>query len=362
MRKILLFILIQCFAVLVFGKPYNFTKKELKKVPPRIIRSCCAFGTNLKVAFIPFVRYSDIGDPENIGSHTYLGNENENNGILYTLNGGFIDLGHVRDIADWTAYLYSVIELHKGENYKFKIGYEGGKKILSINIPEEIEMEDQLQIAADIAFQFSMWHEISTWFGASSFPFVKERFSSFSVEDAYSNLLGSLLAIEAIKSDLPYEEAMTNLLNSKLKELEVIPTFEGQKMAMEQADNVFYTSVRKIPSGKILLEHNFQNEEIIKPLLLENYSTKSPLNIHLSKKLTNGCLVSDYYSFTIRLNCKLTKKTHSKSSKRLKHISQKNFKKLVTLAELQINKKYKSERIKNTNQRRYKRRQQRNLR
>ena len=147
-------------------KLQHLLPKELQKVPPRIIRTCCAFGTDLKMVGIPFIRYSEVGDPTQIGEHVYLGANTENNGILYTLNGGFIDLGHLRDIADWTAFLYANIDLHKGESYELKLGHEGGKKSLALNVPEDISQNDVMQIAGNIAFQLSLWHEISTWFGA----------------------------------------------------------------------------------------------------------------------------------------------------------------------------------------------------
>ena len=361
MNKLLIVILFQLFAQPNWGKAPAFTAKELQKVPPRIIRTCCAFGTDLKMVGIPLVRYSEVGDPTQIGAHVYLGDNTENNGILYTINGGFIDLGHLRDIADWTAFLYATIDQHKGEPYELKLGYEGGKKSLALNIPDDISQSDALQIAGNIAFQLSLWHEISTWFGASSIPMIKERYSSFSIEDNYSNLLGVLLAIDAIKSELDYETAMTQLLSKKLEELVVLPTFEDQIKAMRNADNVFFTSSRRIPSGKILLLHNFQNEDQLQPYLLKEYPSSTPETLKVPMILeTSSCLASDYYAFNIRTNRKTSKTKLENQKKPFKNISQVDFPQLICIAETQIDAKYNKERISTVNQNRYERKQKRN--
>ena len=190
--------------------PY-LTIKELSVPPPRIIRTCCAFGANMGIAGIPFAKKTDITSVGELGPHNYLGKKDENNGNIYTKRGGFLDLGHLRDCADWTAYLYQLINASK-ENKELtitRLGNEGGTKTLELLIPDEFDDLDACELAGKIAYDLSLWHEIATWFGASYVPLVPERFSSFSPEDLFSNLLGVHLGMRAIKSDLDYNEAMT---------------------------------------------------------------------------------------------------------------------------------------------------------
>src|SRR5680860_862991 len=85
------------------------TQKEIANPPPRIIRTCCGFGANIGVAGVPFYKKTDITTVAEMGPHHFLGGKEEQNGNIYTKRGGFIDLGHLRDCADWTAYLYRLI-------------------------------------------------------------------------------------------------------------------------------------------------------------------------------------------------------------------------------------------------------------
>ena len=103
----LLALIIFCTNILSAKAPL-FTDKEYLNHPPRIIRTCCAFGTDLRVSIIPGLKYTMLTTPSLLGTHHYLGDKGENNGIIYTKRGGFVDFGHLRDVVDWTAYLYNL--------------------------------------------------------------------------------------------------------------------------------------------------------------------------------------------------------------------------------------------------------------
>ncbi|TOM58444.1 hypothetical protein CGH73_26665, partial [Vibrio parahaemolyticus] len=53
-------------------------------------------------------------------------------------------------------------------------------------------------LAAKLAFQLAVWHEIAQWYGYQSVPGFSEGISAFSPEDLYSNLLGARLAMTVI--------------------------------------------------------------------------------------------------------------------------------------------------------------------
>ena len=238
------------------------SEKELSSPPPKIIRTCCSFGANLKMAGIPLFRKTDIISKNALGYHQYLGDKNEFNGIIYTKRGGFIDLGHLRDCADWTAYLYQLINTKKEENdiVFIDLGNEGGNKTLTIEVPAHASQEDIYQLAANIAYDLSLWHEIATWFGTSYIPMVPERFSSFSPEDMYSNLLGIHLGIKALKSELSYEVAMTELINNMLENLESVNTADETYWAMEQVENIWWSGEKSLPNKKVLLKRYLGTE------------------------------------------------------------------------------------------------------
>lgn len=281
--------------------------EEIKNPPPKIIRTCCAFGADIGYTGVPFAKRNDITSIDAIGPHKYLGQKEENNGIVYTLRGGFIDMGHLRDCADWTAYLYKLILYNlegTGPNV-VHTGYEGGPKSLHLKLPENLTSDDALELAAKIAYDISVWHEISTWFGASYVPMVPERYSSFSPEDLYSNLLGTHLAVEAIKSDLEYNQAMTLAIERMLKNLEVVSTWEESYEAMVKVDKLWYDGDKRFPSGKIILRRFLDTEEALTPWLVPGEKSFLPPYI-LSKPDKS---LAQYYEFQIRLNFKFPKKS-----------------------------------------------------
>jgi hypothetical protein len=226
----------------VKATPPDLSAKSLLNPPHRIIRPCCAFGSELKLWIIPGIKLTEITCIQNIGPHKYLGSRREGNGIIYTRKGGFLDLGHLRDQADWTAYLYSQIQQsQKNGEVNLLLGREGGPKILRLHVPTDLPKADAVLLSGRIAYDLSVWHEIATWFGCSSIPFVAERYSSFSIEDPYSNLMGATLGMKAINSNLPYEDAMSTLIKETLDNLEVVSTMDETYEAMERVRNIWWT-------------------------------------------------------------------------------------------------------------------------
>ncbi len=295
------------FGTAIFGKGPILSDKELESPPPRIIRTCCSFGSDVKVMIIPGVTITDITSIEQLGKHHYLGGSEEGNGIIYTKRGGFIDIGHLRDIADWTAYLYSKILISKktGET-ELKLGHEGGLKTLLLHLPSELDSLDAAFLAGRIAYDLSVWHEIATWFGASTIPLFPERYSSFSIEDAYSNLFGALLGIEALKSDLPYEEAMTKLILETLKNLEAVASESDTYEAMEIVKDIWWTRDKKLPSKKVLLQRQLSVYPIVEPLLIaEPLEDDTEIVVLKVPNITSDSTkLSELYTLTFKLNLK----------------------------------------------------------
>ena len=229
-------------------------KNNTEKPPPRIIRTCCSFGYELKMFGVPFKTFTEVTSVSEIGKHVFLGAESENNGIIYTERGGFIDLGHVRDVADWTNYLYNKIIENKGFTKEIFLGYEGGKKTLSLSVPLNISDADAIVLAGRIAYEISIWHEIGTWFGTSYIPLIPERYSAFSPEDLYSNLTGATIGIKAIQSENSYEEAVTDLISELLIDLQAVKTRKETLEAMETINGKWWTREKILPSKNVLMK------------------------------------------------------------------------------------------------------------
>ena len=89
---------------------------------------------------------------------------------------------------------------------------------------EEIAEAIAFEVGPYLAFNATLWHEILTWFGVHFVGIEPEFNSSFSWEDLYSNLLGTQLALEAIKDTKHgYNSAMTLAIDRKLRELRAQP-------------------------------------------------------------------------------------------------------------------------------------------
>ena len=274
--------------------------KQLASPPPKIIRTCCSFGSDVSMTGIPFVKYNDITCKQDIGPHQYMGSKEEANGNIYTEKGGFIDLGHVRDCADWTAYLscYIIEEQKKGNEIEIVLGREGGLKTLYINLPNGFTKKQVYNLAGKITYDLSLWHEIATWFGVSYVPFVPERYSSFSPEDLYSNLLGINLGIEALNSEEEYEVAMTDLVSKTLKELKSVETLSATYEAMEKVESIWWTRKKKLPSKKMLIKRYFDKESSLLPWLIPNDN-----NAHTPHRIFKpDFFYSDFYELQIKLN------------------------------------------------------------
>ncbi|QMU27648.1 DUF4056 domain-containing protein [Adhaeribacter radiodurans] len=293
----------------LLGKPVTLNTKGLATPPPRIIRTCCSFGSELKMAVIPVKKVTQISCISNLGPHQYLGSSKEGNGIIYTKHGGFVDMGHLRDQADWTAYLYALIrESQKNGVTIQRLGHEGGTKELNLNIPADLDSTDAILLAGRIAYDLSVWHEIATWYGASYIPFVTERYSSFSIEDAYSNLLGVTLGMEALKSDLPYEQAITQLIAKTLNNLEAVATEADTHAAMESVLNVWWTRDKRLPSGKILLARQIEVYPVVRPLLLPgtaNALDAAAFELTVPDQTQAHKSLSDFYQLTIKPSYKV---------------------------------------------------------
>ncbi len=317
----------------LWAKPPILSEKQLLSPPPRIIRTCCAFGADVKVAGIPFMKVSDITAIDRLGQHTFLGSELENNGIVYTQKGGFIDIGHLRDQADWTAFLYSRLSQISDLPLVLTLGKEGGTKDLEIEPAHDLPTKDQYLLAAKIAYDLSVWHEIATFYGASYIPLVPERYSAFSMEDAYSNLLGVQIGMAALADELPFEQAVDKYLKQKLIELEVVATEQDTRKAMEYVNGNWWTDEAKLPSKKILIKREFEIVDCLKPWLVPEMSasTDDGEQICVPQQSSSGVPLVDLYELRIKLNHKFpARKLMGKEANR--YITNKDFDLLITEA------------------------------
>ncbi|MHA7060237.1 DUF4056 domain-containing protein [Aquimarina sp. M1] len=278
---------------------------DLSKTPPRIIRACCAFGYDLKIWGVPFISIDQVISVDDLNEHHYMGKKSEGTGTVYTHKGGFIDIGHLRDQIDWTRYLYTTILESRGKGEVIlPLRNEAGRKTLYLNVPEQLTNSDGILLAGKITYDLSLWHEISTWFGASTIPFIPEKFSSFSVEDVYSNLLGIHVGMETLRSELPFNQAATEIIASTLDSLGVVKTVKETYDAYDAVQNKWYTNKKRIPSTHITLKRDPDVLNSSRPWIIPNYtsSINDPVILEVPRLNTKNELLTNFYQFTIDLN------------------------------------------------------------
>lgn len=249
---------------------------------PKGLRPCCAFGYNLHAALwgisVPLYQLDNVVEAERLGQHQYNDNmlaglENltglsrENNGILYTTRGGFIDTAHVRDTADMTVYLFSQLLPKLGQPFTLDLDSELAQRRMVFNAftpPSDPAERYTLAawLAAHLAFQVAEWHEIAQWYGFESVPGFSEGVSAFSPEDLYSNLLGARLAVslilggQTVSLDV-YNVAMSQALNQALKQFGAQPP-ESTRFHFDMLDGHWWNSQKRVPEKYLVLKRNYQ--------------------------------------------------------------------------------------------------------
>ena len=106
----------------------------------------------------------------------------------------------------------------------------------------------------------SVWHELATWYGYQSVPGFSERASTFSIEDAFSNALGSKLSNVIVDRRLANSERTFNLsvdmwLAASLDYLGAVPRDVGVEAA-EAVDGLWWDSTKRLPDNRLVMRRN----------------------------------------------------------------------------------------------------------
>lgn len=201
----------------------------------------------LRIAASPYENYllHILPTPMDFGEHLYrvridtlgMGPSDEvGRGHLYTVRGGFLDLAHIRRSIDFTAYVHHCLvkALEAGERhiafesidrttYHVDIVYPAFWSSLEEREKARLIGEIALRGGAEASFDFSNWREILTWHGFHNVPGMPEKGSAFSYEDVVSHAVGETVALRAIRSPKPFDEAVTEELDRELASLGVVP-------------------------------------------------------------------------------------------------------------------------------------------
>lgn len=270
---------------------------------PTNLRPCCAFGADLKVQIgvvpIPGFALDNMRSFDEVGPHKYniapLESSSsqmpgdiadENNGLIYTCRGGFIDLAHVRDCADLTVYLTAKVQRLMDAGGVIELADQGGKRHIRIEPVDAERIADvgrrelAVALAQWLTFQISTWHEIATWYGFSSMATWPEKMSAFTPEDLYSNMVGIKLAGGIISSrdgsdEIDYNNSMNAWMTVAFKRMQAT-TRSSAKAAMYSVDGRWWDSAQRVPEWKLVTRRNFETGPTLKPWLVSAASAPEP--------------------------------------------------------------------------------------
>ena len=185
--------------------------------PPRLPRSCCLLASGF---FMELLGTGGVIDPNRLGSHNL---RDEKVGLLYTSRAGFLDIGHVRDLADQTNWIYEQIV-----STVRATGTMPGK-VQSLHgfaqLRGSISPQNWIDLAGSISYLDGVTYEIFTY----------DRFkpgmhsSAFSPEDLPSNFLGIRAAMKALEAGSVFDRAFEATLAGLLGGLGVMPRNEAMR-------------------------------------------------------------------------------------------------------------------------------------
>jgi hypothetical protein len=289
---------------------------EIPEIPARTnLRPCCAFGTELRASLgpipIPFFSLDNVISADQLGPHKYDSGAfstegsshknaytSEDNGILYTCRGGFIDTAHVRDYADWTLFWTAAIARAMETGATIEIPAEGGRRRVHLK-PVPVELIERyglrrlsINMGQWTAFQLSVWHEIATWYGWSSIKTYPEYVSAFSPEDLYSNVLGIKIAggllsnAGSAETDSLYDHSMDEWLPMSLAQLQPVSVKAGNE-ATHLVDGVWWNSKARLPDPHLVLRRNFDISDFIRPWLISDAYTSPQMQAWVDRECSD---------------------------------------------------------------------------
>lgn len=257
-------------------------EKRITVAPPVAVRPCCAFGVDLSFAALPLYRVGNVLQPSQLGRHFYGAGalEAERNGLVYTCRGGWIDTAHARENADLTFFLVSQLVQQLPGPVTITLPGEGGGRVVSVKqLPRDVldrwGRERLAEVIASwVVFQFSIWHELSSWFGFEALPGYPERVSTFSPEDLYSNVLGIRLGAAVAReggllSRANYDALAEAWLGAMLGFLVPVDQAGGREV-MKRLDGRWWDSTRKLPDLLLVKRRALPTGLVVQPWRYED--------------------------------------------------------------------------------------------
>jgi len=247
----------------------------------------CSSGTigppRDRLGALPFpgsFTFYQAADPENLGQHRYgptprLFRPDElGHGIVYTTRAGFLDIDHVRITIDTVRFCANRVRtaMRTRDSAVALPTIEGATFVVSLHYPprwrssagdpenERVADELALRVGQRLCYLMMTWHEIITWFGYRTFPFVDESPSAFTYDDTMSHVVGLRVAGRALRDESArsFDEAVTAALRAELVSLGAV-TPEHTRQAVRTVEGLWWENGKPL---KRQLDVGLQDETV----------------------------------------------------------------------------------------------------
>jgi len=274
----------------------------IPEIPQRhALRLCCALGVGMGAAFagipLPMLQIGAILELDQMRQHHYDGGgaaaeflsvldekagyaipNVEQNGLIYTCRGGFVDTSHIRELVDWTAFFFAKFDRILETGGVIELEDEGAsRRVISMPVPPELVAEigrDRilLRMAQWTAYQTSIWHETAQWYGFSIWSLFPETASGFSPEDPFANAIGIRLlddvdVREVLRSSDSFNRSVETLMVEAVREFGPLPR-QVTIDALHALDGIWWDSSVRLPMKAIVTRREFDIDGELQPWLL----------------------------------------------------------------------------------------------
>jgi hypothetical protein len=144
----------------------------------------------------------------------------------------------------------------------------------------------------------------------------------------------------ALQSELPYEQAVTQIISRYLHDLEAVPSETETFLAMEAVRDIWWTRDRKLPSSKVLMQRQLQVYPCLKPWLVPGWNPTNQTSSELTvpQYTAIGQPLNQFYQLEFKLNYKFPFHRMFPDRKE-RSITQNDFDRLLAQVAAELNRK-----------------------
>jgi hypothetical protein len=110
----------------------------------------------------------------------------------------------------------------------------------------------------------------------------------------------------AIQSNLPYENAMTNLIGNTFKTLEAVPSERETFLAMEAVHNIWWTRNKHLPNRDVMLKRQLSVYNCVEPMRVPGWDDNrlASYDLRVPVRTKEGLPLAGFYELEFKLNFK----------------------------------------------------------